>query len=164
MLVLRRPEVVYTHILSFFAQGPHIGLASSHFRCRFRHVMLKLPGQQRHDTVRMQEALTIHSSFAGRGLGAFVGVAVYRASAEASLRCHESMYCRCCCDREPDSFWSAQSNSVPVSRGCRNPFQGRYGGDHRGGGGPRYPAFGSKSIFWVYSNECVTISRLLMLY
>lgn len=45
MLVLPRPEVAYSHILSFFAQGPHIGLVSSHFRCRFRHVMLQLPGQ-----------------------------------------------------------------------------------------------------------------------
>ena len=112
-LVLRRPKVAYLHILSFFAQGPHIGLVSSHFRCRFRHVMLQLPGQQRHDTVRMQEALTIHSSSAGRGLGTFVYVVVYRASAEASLRCHESMCCGYCCDRKSNSFWLMRSNVVP---------------------------------------------------
>lgn len=131
-LVLRRPEVAYSHILSFFAQGPHIGLVSSHLRCRFRHVILQLPGQERHDTVGMQEALTIHSSSAGRGLGTFVCVAVYRASAEASSRCHKSMCCRYCCNRKSNSFWLMQSNIVPVSGRCQDPFQGRYGGDHAG--------------------------------
>lgn len=89
--VLRRPVmVVYSHILSFFAQGPHIGLASSHFKCRLRHVMLQLSGQYKaHHTPRRQEALTIHLSSVGHGLGTFVCVAVYRSNVEASLRCHE---------------------------------------------------------------------------
>ena len=50
-LMLGRPELANSQTLFFFAQGPHIGFTSSHFKCRFRHVMLHLSLKKipRHD-------------------------------------------------------------------------------------------------------------------
>ena len=131
--MLRRPDVGYSQALSFLIQGPQMGLTSSHFRCRFRHVMLHRVRQARHGWER---PLTIRSSSAGPGLETCGCVAVCRAHSGASLRCHGAIHCRCCRSRalnpcrlvaQPGDLVSGRCPFFPSRWGSRDP--------------PRYPAF-----------------------